>query len=117
MRRLGAAAGVGGEVTAFTGSREWVDLLRVFDSQLLTGSAAGLKNVAPLAGFQWSVDDPDGGESMLRYDLAVGADEAAAQAARDWLIEYNRGDTQATLALREWLDHGAGGCPPIAGPS
>ncbi len=114
MRRLGAAAGFSDEVTAFTGSTEWIDLLRVFDSQLLTGHQSGLKSVAALAGFQWTVDDPDGGESMLRYDQAVGADEAAAQAARAWLIEYNRGDTQATFALREWLDQSASDCPSIA---
>ena len=116
MRRL-AAAGAADAVTAFTGSEEWVDLLRVFDTQLLTGSSAGLKSVAPLCSFSWDVADPGGGAAMIRYDHAVNSGQpgAARAAARDWLLAYNRDDVRATLALREWLDQDATGCPPIAG--
>jgi predicted RecB family nuclease len=93
---------------------QWVDLLRVFDTAPHRLMQAGLKNVAPLSGFSWDVQDPGGGESMIRYDQAVNPDEPrAARSARDWLLAYNRNDVQATFALREWLDQAATGCPPV----
>ena len=95
MRRIAAAAGLADEVDAFIGSGQWVDLLRVFGSQLITGGPAGLKNVAALSGFTWEVEDPGGGKSMLRYDQAVGscgAGPGESRAAREWLLTYNRND-------------------------
>jgi predicted RecB family nuclease len=112
MSRIAVAAGLSGEVAAFLGSEQWIDLLRVFDSQVITGSSAGLKSAAALAGFAWDVQDPGGGESQVRHDAAVGTG-APAQAAREWLLAYNRSDTQATQALRTWLDGQARDCPPI----
>ena len=114
MRRIADAIGLREAVDAFTASAEWVDLLRVFDTQLITGSAAGLKSVAPLSSFRWDVDEPGGGESLIRYDQAIDtAKPQATRAARDWLLAYNRGDVQATRSLREWLDHEAAGCPAV----
>lgn len=105
LRRLGLAGGILEEVTAFIRSDQWVDLLKVVDAQLMTGGGLGLKNVAPIAGFSWGVEDPGGGASMLRYDLAVnGANEHEREHARTWLVTYNQGDVEATLAIRDWLE-------------
>ncbi len=110
LRRLAAAAGREGEVESFIGSPAWVDLLAVFRSQVITGQAAGLKNVAVLAGYQWPVEDPGGAMALVRYDAAVGEGD---QAAREWLLAYNEGDVLATRALREWLDGPASECPSV----
>ena len=93
------------DVEAFIASDDWVDMLQVFDSQLITGGPSGLKVVAPLAGFAWSVNDPGGAGSMLRYDQALGAGSSRErQDARDWLLRYNRYDVEATRAIRDWME-------------
>ena len=114
MRRLAATVGLRAEVEMLIGSDDWVDLRKVFEDQLVTGSSVGLKHVAPLSGFRWEVDDPGGDISMLYYETAVGASEVgAAAAARTWLLTYNRNDVEATAALRQWLDASASACPSI----
>ena len=74
-------------------------MLREWDSQLITGGSSSLKTIAPLAGFQWEIDDAGGGESMIKHDLATRGDKAA----QDWLLAYNRGDAEATVAVRDWM--------------
>ena len=114
LKRLGVATGTLDEVAQFIQSDEWVDLLRVVNDQLITGGSVGLKTAAPLAGFHWEVDDPGGGLSMLQYDAAAGAEnESDREAARSWLLTYNRGDVEATLAIREWLEADGGDLPSI----
>jgi predicted RecB family nuclease len=114
MRRIAATTGLEDAVAAFLTGEEWVDLRQVFESQLVTGSSTGLKNVAPLAGFSWDAEDPGGAASMVYYEEAIRADDpGAAGAARDWLLTYNRNDVEATAALREWLDRSATRYPPV----
>ncbi len=114
LRECGAAAGVLDDVEAFIASEEWVDMLAVFDGQVITGGVSGLKSVAPLAGFDWDVEDPGGEASMLRYEEAVGASTPEErERATDWLLSYNRGDVLATLAIREWMAAGGEHIPPI----
>lgn len=114
LRRLGLAGGILEDVTAFIRSDQWVDILQVVDRPLLTGGGLGLKKIAPLTGFAWSVDDPGGGGSMLRHDVAVkGGDDGGRDAARHWLLDYNRGDVEATLAIRDWLDDKGASIPSV----
>jgi len=54
------------------------------------------------------------GQLYQRYDAAVGSSsEADVEAAREWLLTYNRGDVEATLAIRDWLVREAESIPPI----
>jgi predicted RecB family nuclease len=99
LRRLGRACAMVEEVEAFIAGDEWVDMLRVWESQLITGKGSGLKVVALLAGFVWDVDDAGGGSSMVMYDVAATGDADA----RNWLLSYNRSDVMATRAVREWM--------------
>ena len=99
LRRLGLSAGLVDEIAGFIASDEWVDMLKIWDSQLLTGTSSGLKVVAGRIGHAWDIVDPGGGESIVWYDAAVAGDEEA----RRWLLTYNRGDVEATHALREWM--------------
>jgi predicted RecB family nuclease len=110
MRRIAAAdPALAAEVAAFIASPQWIDMNRVFKESWITGGSYSLKTIAPLSGHAWSVDDPGGGISMVKHLDAGNADfsEEARAEAKQWLFDYNRGDVEATLRIREWLDqHG-----------
>ena len=114
LRECAATLGTLDEVDTLISSGEWVDVLAVFDSQLLAGGTSGLKAVALLAGHTWNVEDPGGGESMLYYDAAVLAlTPEEREGARTWLQRYNRGDVEATLAIRDWMERASSSLPSI----
>lgn len=104
LRITAADADRAAEVRSFIDSSDWVDMLQVFRAGWTTGGSTGLKKIAPLAGFEWDVDDPGGGVSMLYHAWATDPDHPRHAEARQWLLDYNRGDVEATLAIREWLD-------------
>jgi predicted RecB family nuclease len=114
LKRLGRLAGRLAEVDEFVSSDQWVDLMPVVKKTLITGGSLGLKRAARLAGYEWPVEDPGGEDSMLVYENAVtGVSESVRQSARGWLLDYNRGDVEATLALREWMDLEGSAIPSI----
>ena len=115
MRRIADRLGLLAQVNEFVASDEWVDLLEVVRTHLVTGRSMGLKEVAPLAGFTWQSNEVGGDLAMVNYDTAIDDDDPIAQAAaRAWILTYNEDDVRATAALRDWLDGPANELPSIA---
>ena len=64
-----------------------------------------IKLLAKEAGFEWSVSDPGGANSLLKYKTAVGKDSTPGD-RRDaiaWLKSYNEDDVRATFAVRNYV--------------
>ncbi len=115
MRRIADRIGLLAQVDEFIASEEWVDLLEVVRTHLLTGRSMGLKEVAPLAGFAWQSDEVGGDLAMVNYDTAIDdVDPVTRATARAWILEYNEDDVRATATLRYWLDGPANELPSIA---
>ena len=92
------------QVEDFVASGQLVDLLQVFNAQVVTGEASGLKKVAPLAGFHWRADDAGGDASMLWHRDATTHPDADVRAdRRARLLAYNEDDVRATATVRTWL--------------
>ena len=113
LRRIAANAGPEAveRIETMIQSDAWIDLRKVFNESWMTGGSSSLKVIAPLAGHAWPVDDPGGGLAMVKYTEAAIEDSAEA---RKWLLEYNRGDVEATRAIREWLHREGASWPEIA---
>ena len=64
-----------------------------------------IKSIAPLAGFDWTVDKAGGANSLLQYKVAT--DPKLTQTEREdaiaWLDSYNRDDVRATFAVRNYV--------------
>ncbi len=115
MTRLADRLGLRDEVDEFLASDDWVDMLEVVRSQLITGRSMGLKETAPLAGFAWRSGDSGGTLALVKYDQAIDeeTDVAGRAAAQEWILEYNEDDVRATAVLREWIDGPARELPSI----
>ena len=118
MTRIADRLGVRDEVDEFWSSGDWVDLLEVVRAQLITGRSMGLKETAPLAGFEWRAGDSAGTLAMVKYDQAIDEETGPSgrAEAQEWILEYNEDDVQATAALRNWLDGAARDLPSIDSP-
>jgi predicted RecB family nuclease len=64
-----------------------------------------IKDLAPFAGFEWSVDMAGGANSLFKYKLAIDpkAKPADREEAITWLDSYNRDDVRATFAVRNYI--------------
>ena len=105
-----------GEVRAFTASGSWVDMYEMLGREFVAAGSKRLKAVAPVAGFAWRDPEPDGANSMLWYERAVGIGGSQADpASRTRLLQYNEDDVLATRALRTWMtDRAAAQTPTVA---
>jgi predicted RecB family nuclease len=64
-----------------------------------------IKDLAPVAGFRWQVQDAGGAMSLLKYKAATATDvvESVKNEAIKWLYEYNLDDIRATFAVRAYI--------------
>ena len=64
-----------------------------------------IKLLAPIAKFNWDVDEAGGANSLLKYKTAT--DMSLPPSERDeaiaWLDSYNRDDVRATFAVRNYI--------------
>jgi len=102
------------EVEAFF-AESCTDLEAVLKAHFVMPSGTSVKNVAPLAGHDWSAvhdlaDEDSDGEgasgdvSMIKHRLAVEApDDETRESAKLWLRTYNEQDVIATLRVRAWM--------------
>ena len=78
------------------------DLYTWFNANFFARQSSSIKNVAPLFGFHWAVDDAGGRLSQLKIAQARG-NGPDAEEARDWCLRYNESDVAAQAAIRDGL--------------
>ncbi len=81
----------------------FVDLRKVFEANFFSLRGSPLKNVAPIFGFEWEVEDPGGSVSQIYLATVHNGDPVAAEKAKRWLLSYNKDDTAATAAVRDGM--------------
>lgn len=82
----------------------FVDLLAIVREHYFGVRGLGIKQVAPVFGFEWRDDDPGGLQSQLwLMDARASEDHLVRAAARERILAYNEDDVRATAALRSGL--------------
>ena len=92
------------EVEEFLG-RYLVDLYDYTRKISFPTMGYSIKLLAKEAGFEWSVLNPGGANSLLKYKTAVGKESIPGD-RRDaiaWLKSYNEDDVRATFAVRNYV--------------
>lgn len=86
-------------------NKYFVDILPLAKEIAFPVTGYSIKALAPLAGFNWRVDDAGGGNSIVYYQRATSSEntELDRSTATSWLRSYNEDDVRATMAVREYL--------------
>jgi predicted RecB family nuclease len=82
-----------------------VDLYPFAQKWAFHAKSYSIKDLAPLAKFEWSVAAAGGANSLFKYRDAINKklDQSAQDEAIAWLDAYNRDDVRATFAVRDYI--------------
>lgn len=82
-----------------------VDLYPFAQKWAFHAKSYSIKDLAPLAKFEWSVAAAGGANSLFKYRDAINKklDQSAQDEAIEWLDAYNRDDVRATFAVRDYI--------------
>ena len=82
-----------------------VDLYPIAQKFAFPVKSYSIKDLAPLAKFEWSVSMAGGANSLFKYKAAIDEklDQSLRDEAKDWLDAYNRDDVRATFAVRNYM--------------
>ncbi|HEU0191733.1 MAG TPA: ribonuclease H-like domain-containing protein [Mycobacterium sp.] len=79
-----------------------VDLLKWFNAHYFARTSSSLKEIAPLLGFHWPVEEAGGAMSQVKVEEARGTGPDAEEARR-WCLQYNESDVAAQAWIRDRL--------------
>lgn len=79
-----------------------VDLFEWVRTNFRVRGTYSIKNVAPMFGFEWGVEDPGGFGSMDKIEEARTPGHGG-DLARQWCLAYNESDVAAQAAIRDGL--------------
>ena len=82
-----------------------VDLYLIAQKFAFPAKSYSIKDLAPLAKFEWSVSQAGGANSLFKYKEAINKnlDQSVRDEAIKWLDAYNRDDVRATFAVRDYI--------------